>query len=218
MEHATDMITDNPSSDSDASALALEVAALRASDAQRLVNGRRLPNIVADVFSLSDSPGDAEITSIAFLTKNSTSTVASGFIRLRNSLQGALKSAKQKLLQQKQQQTVGQITASNPSLPGPPPTKHGVQKPAMPSAAAEDLTNITQSHVEAWQKQQDRLGNCLDSDGSIGQAPHMSGMFIKAIQVCWFTQLFRRYWLHSCSICMQNLMGSWHVSNHKWKL
>ncbi|MEW5316858.1 MAG: hypothetical protein WDW38_008202 [Sanguina aurantia] len=179
---ATDVITDNPSSDSDASALALEVAALRASDAQRLVNGRRLPDIVADVFSLSDSPGDAEITSIAFLTKNSTSTVASGFIRLRNSLHGALKSAQQKLLQQKQQRTVDQITASNPSLPGPPQTKHGVQKPATPSAAAEDSTNITQSHVEAWQRQQDRLGNCLDSDGSIGQAPHMSGMFIKAIQ------------------------------------
>lgn len=167
--------------DSDAASL---VAALRSSDAQRLVKGRRLQNIVADVFSLSDSPGDAEITAIAYLTQNSKATVIASFNRIRTNFQGVLKAAKQKMLQQKQQQSTLQGTSSTlniaaaPKQGGPPP------RPGMSSAVAEIVNSeALQNHPEAWQKQQDRLGNCLDMDGSIGQAPHMSGMFIKAIQV-----------------------------------
>lgn len=166
--------------DSDAASL---IAALRSSDAQRLVKGRRLQNIVADVFSLSDSPGDAEITAIAYLTQNSKATVIASFNRIRTNFQGVLKAAKQKMLQQKQQQLTLHGTPSTTNIAAAPKQGGPPLKPGMSAIGEIVNSEAQQNHPEAWQKQQDRLGNCLDMDGSIGQAPHMSGMFIKAIQV-----------------------------------
>lgn len=181
----TDLINANSLDlDSDAAELADAVAALRASDAQQLVKGRRLQNIVADLFSLSDSPGDAEITAIAFLTSQSKASIVAAFNRPRTILQGVLKAAKHKVVQQKQQQTTPPNTASMPSIAAAPKPGGPTQRPSLQSAVIDTTPSSTlQNHPEAWQKQQDRLGICLDLDGSIGQAPHLSGMFIKAIQV-----------------------------------